>query len=94
MANVDLQDNRFFAVLSDCKIVLSGAFSVTLSVDDQPLVEIRNCVLLYNQKLQAYYVGYPGYKRGNRYDNIASVVSPEMNADIIAAAVHILGQNQ
>ena len=38
--------------------------------------------------------GYPGYKRGNRYDNIASVVSPEMNADIIAAAVHILGQNQ
>ena len=36
----------------------------------------------------------PGYKRGNRYDNIASVVSPEMNAEIIAAAVHILGQNQ
>ncbi|UWP66998.1 hypothetical protein [Subdoligranulum variabile] len=51
-------------------------------------------MLLYNQKLQAYYVGYPGYKRGNRYDNIASVVSPEMNAEIIAAAVHILGQNQ
>jgi len=63
-------------------------------MDEQPLVEIHNCVLLYNQKLQAHYVGYPGYKRGNRYDNIASVVSPEMNAEIIAAAVHILGQNQ
>lgn len=77
-------------VKSSCR----ARFSVTLSVDDQPLVEIRNCVLLYNQKLQAYYVGYLGYKRGNRYDNIASVVSPEMNAEIIAAAVHILGQNQ
>lgn len=94
MANVDLQDNRFFAALSDRKIVLPGALFRDLSVDDQPLVEIHNCVLLYNQKLQAYYVGYPGYKRGNRYDNIASVVSPEMNAEIIAAAVHILGQNQ
>lgn len=78
------------AVKSSCR----ARFSVTLSVDDQPLVEIRNCVLLYNQKLQAYYVGYPGYKRGNRYDNIASILSPELNAEIIAAAVHLLGQNQ
>ena len=78
------------AVKSSCR----ARFSVTLSVDDQPLVEIRNCVLLYNQKLQAYYVGYPGYKRGNRYDNIASTLSPELNAEIIAAAVHLLGQNQ
>ena len=77
-------------VKSSCR----ARFSVTLSVDDQPLVEIRNCVLLYNQSLQAYYVGYPGDERGNRDDNSASVVSPEMNAEIIAAAVHILGQNQ
>lgn len=77
-------------VKSSCR----ARFSVTLSVDDKPLVEIRNCVLLYNQKLQAYYVGYPGYKRGNRYDNIASILSPELNAEIIAAAVHLLGQNQ
>ena len=77
-------------VKSSCR----ARFSVTLYMDEQPLVEIHNCVLLYNQKLQAYYVGYAGYKRGNRYDNIASVVSPEMNAEIIAAAVHILGQNQ
>lgn len=77
-------------IKSSCR----ARFSVTLYMDEQPLVEIHNCVLLYNQKLQAYYVGYPGYKRGNRYDNIASVVSPEMNAEIIAAAVHILGQNQ
>lgn len=77
-------------VKSSCR----ARFSVTLYMDEQPLVEIHNCVLLYNQKLQAYYVGYPEYKRGNRYDNIASVVSPETNAEIIAAAVHILGQNQ
>lgn len=77
-------------IKSSCR----ARFSVTLSVDDQPLVEIRNCALLYNQKLQAYYVGFPGYKRGNRYDNIASILSPELNAEIIAAAVHLLGQNQ
>lgn len=77
-------------VKSSCR----ARFSVTLFVDDQSLVEIHNCVLLYNHKLQAYYVGYPGYKRGNKYDKIASVLSPELNADIIAAAVHLLGQNQ
>ena len=31
-------------------------------MDEQPLVEIHNCVLLYNQKLQAYYVGYAIFK--------------------------------
>ncbi len=77
-------------VKSSCR----ARFTVSISVDKQPLVEIHNCVLLYNQKLQTYYIGFPGYKRGNRYDNIASVVSPEMNAEIIAAAVHILGQKQ
>lgn len=76
------------------KSACRARFSVTLFVDEQPLVEIHNCVLLYNQKLQTYYIGYPGYKRGNKYDKIASVLSPEVNAEIIAAAVHILGQNQ
>lgn len=36
-------------VKSSCR----ARFSVTLYMDEQPLVEIHNCVLLYNQKLQA-----------------------------------------
>lgn len=41
-------------VKSSCR----ARFTVSISVDKQPLVEIHNCVLLYNQKLQAYYIGF------------------------------------
>lgn len=81
-----------FVPTASTKSACKAHFSVTVNVNDEPLVEINNCVLLFGQKVQTYYIGFPSYKRGNKYDRIAAILSPEVNAEITLAAVRTMGQ--
>lgn len=67
-------------------------FSVLLVMDNTPIAEIHRCVLLYAPKTESYYIGFPSYKRGSRYETLASILDAGLKAELTASAVRILGQ--
>ena len=62
-----------------------------LEADGVEIVEIRHCTLRYGQRTESYFIGWPAYKRGPQFDEVARVLSPEIKAEIVAEAVRLLG---
>ena len=77
----------FFPACTACtqrKASCVARFSLVLCVDGAEIVELRHCTLRYD-------IGWPAYKRGAQYDEVARVLSPEVKAEIVAEAVRLLG---
>ena len=66
-------------------------FSLVLEADGVEIVEIRHCTLRDGQRTESYFIGWPAYKRGPQFDEVARVLSPEIKAEIVAEAVRLLG---
>ena len=84
----------FFPACTACtqrKASCVARFSLVLCVDGAEIVELRHCTLRYGQLTDSYYIGWPAYKKGAQFDEVARVLSPEVKAEIVAEAVRLLG---
>lgn len=51
-------------------------FSLVLEADGVEIVEIRHCTLRYGQRTESYFIGWPAYKRGPQFDEVAPGAVP------------------